>query len=57
MCDDCKARQQLAREALFNAKLLEAVKQVGTGIAEMAGLKEKTGQEDLKKKKSESDKS
>ena len=57
MCDDCKARQQLAREALFNAKLLEAVKQVGIGIAEMAGLKEKTGQEDLKKKKSESDKS
>lgn len=47
MCPDCRARQQLARDALFRAKVGEALGHIAKGAAEMAGLKEKTGASEL----------
>lgn len=47
MCPDCKARQQLARDALYRAKVGEALGHVVKGAAELAGLKDKTGSAEL----------
>lgn len=47
MCPDCKARQQLARDALYRAKVGEALGHVVKGAAEMVGLKDKTGSAEL----------
>lgn len=47
MCPDCKARQQLARDALYQAKVGEALGHVVKGAAEMVGLKDKTGSAEL----------
>lgn len=50
MCKDCAARTALLREALFQAKISESIRQAGKGIAEIVGLKEKTGQRELLEK-------
>lgn len=50
MCPDCEARRKLARDALFNAKIGDAVAHVAKGAAEAAGLKKKSGSAELKKK-------
>jgi len=42
-CPDCAARRRMARDALFNASVAEALGHVVTGAAEAVGLKEKTG--------------
>lgn len=46
-CPDCAARRQLARDALLNAKIKEALGHVITGVAEATGLKPKTGAAEL----------
>ena len=51
MCPDCEARRQMARDALFKAKLGESVAHVAKGFAEAAGLKAKTGAKELRNKK------
>lgn len=50
MCPDCEARRKLARDALVNAKILEAAAHVAKGAAEALGLKQKAGGEELKAK-------
>lgn len=47
MCKDCAARARMARDALFNAKIGEAVGHLAKGAAEMAGIKEKSGEREL----------
>lgn len=47
MCKDCAARARMAREALLNAKIGEALGHVAKGAAEMIGVKEKTGEAEL----------
>lgn len=47
MCPDCEARQRLARDALYRAKVGEALGHVVKGAAELVGLKEKTGSAEL----------
>ena len=49
-CKDCEARRKLAREALLNAHIGQAVKHVAVGAAELTGLKEKTGTKELASK-------
>lgn len=49
-CPDCAARRRMARDALFNAKVSEALGHVVTGAAEAVGLKEKTGEAELAEK-------
>lgn len=49
MCEDCKARLQLARDALMRKRFSEAAGHALKGAAEMAGLKRKTGQSELRK--------
>lgn len=49
-CPDCAARRRLARDALFSAKVGEAIGHVVTGAAEAVGLKEKTGADELAEK-------
>lgn len=49
-CPECAARRRLARDALFNAKVGEALGHVVTGAAEAVGLKAKTGQAELVEK-------
>lgn len=51
MCKDCAARQSLLREAVFKAKMAEALGHAVKGAAEMVGIKPKTGGEELQKKK------
>ena len=50
MCPECEARRKLARDALVKAKIGEALGHVVKGVAEMAGMKEKTGDQELKAK-------
>lgn len=50
MCKDCEARRKMARDALINAKLGEAAKQIVKGAGEIFGLKPKTGEAELKAK-------
>lgn len=49
MCatDDCAARRKLARDALYRAAVGEAIIHVAKGAAEIVGLKEKAGSEEL----------
>jgi len=47
MCPDCEARRKLARDALYRAKVGEAVGHAVTGVAEMLGLKAKSGKAEL----------
>lgn len=47
MCADCEARRKMAREALLSAKLGEALGHAVKGAAEMVGVKEKTGADEL----------
>ncbi|TDR34666.1 hypothetical protein [Aquamicrobium defluvii] len=47
MCADCEARRKMAREALLNARFSEALGHVAKGAAEILGIKEKTGVEEL----------
>lgn len=49
-CPDCAARRRMARDALFNAKVAEALGHVVTGAAEAVGLKDKTGAAELSDK-------
>lgn len=51
MCKDCAARAKMARDALFNAKIGEALGHVAKGAAELAGIKEKTGDAELQAKR------
>jgi DNA-binding TFAR19-related protein (PDSD5 family) len=51
MCPECEARRKLARDALVKAKIGEALGHVVKGVAEMSGVKEKTGNLELKAKK------
>ena len=53
MCKDCSARAKMAREALFQAKIGEALGHVAKGAAELVGIKEKTGEAELKAKSRE----
>lgn len=46
MCADCEARRQMARDALLNASLGEAITHIAKGTAEMIGIKAKTGAEE-----------
>ncbi len=43
MCHDCAARQKMARDALMKARLGEAMGHVVKGVAEITGVKKKTG--------------
>lgn len=49
MCVDCEARRQLARDALYRAKVGEFLGHVATGAAEIVGLHPKTGSKELAK--------
>lgn len=51
MCKDCAARARMAREALFSAKIGEALGHVAKGAAEIIGVKEKTGVSEQSAKK------
>ena len=53
-CPDCQARQRLVRAAWLNALTNpgEAVKQSAIGLAELSGLKSKTGATELAQSKS-----
>lgn len=51
MCKDCAARAKMARDALFNAKIGEALGHVAKGAAEIVGIKEKTGEAELQAKR------
>lgn len=53
MCKDCAARAKMARDALFQAKIGEALGHVAKGAAELVGTKEKTGEAELKAKSRE----
>lgn len=48
-CPDCQARQRLVRDAWINALTnpAKAVKQTAIGVAELSGLKSKTGAAEL----------
>lgn len=48
MCKDCDARRKMMRDALFSAKLRELAVHAISGSSEIIGLKEKTGQKELK---------
>lgn len=50
MCKDCAARAKMARDALFQAKIGEALGHLAKGAAELVGIKEKTGEAELKAK-------
>ena len=41
-CENCEARRRLVRDALFNARVIEAGGHIAKGIAEAIGVKEKT---------------
>ena len=47
MCKDCAARAKMARDALFQANIGEALGHVAKGAAELVGIKEKTGEAEL----------
>lgn len=51
MCKDCAARAKMARDALFQAKIGEALGHVAKGAAELVGIKEKTGEAELQSKR------
>lgn len=53
MCKECAARARMAREALFSAKIGEALGHVAKGAAEIIGVKEKTGEAELKRREPE----
>lgn len=46
-CKDCAARRQMLRDALVNAKIQEALGHAVKGVAEVVGLKPKTGAAEL----------
>lgn len=50
MCKDCAARRQQIRDAFIKRRFKELSAQAAKGAAEMIGLKEKTGAEDLEKR-------
>ena len=54
MCKDCAARAKMARDALFQAKIGEALGHVAKGAAELVGIKEKTGEAELAVKQAKS---
>ena len=43
MCEDCKARQRMIRDAYLNAALGGVAVNIAKGAMEVMGLKEKTG--------------
>lgn len=43
MCPECKARRELARNALMQSKFKEAIGHVAKGAAEIVEVKPKTG--------------
>lgn len=47
VCVDCAARRELVRKAWEQAKIKEALGHVAKGVAEIVGLKEKTGKAEL----------
>lgn len=49
-CKDCAARRKMARDALFKAKLAEALGHVVKGAAEIVGVKPKTGAAEFKQR-------
>lgn len=51
MCTDCEARRRLIRDALFKAKVGEALGHAAKGVAEAVGLKPKTGSQELAQKR------
>lgn len=48
---DCEARRQMLREAIFQAKLSEALGHAVKGVAEIVGVKPKTGEAERKARK------
>lgn len=46
-CPQCQERQRKLRDAIFNAAVVETLKQAGLGIVELAGLKEKDALNDV----------
>lgn len=50
MCTDCAARAKMMRDDLLNARMAQALGHAVKGVAEMAGLKEKTGAAELEAK-------
>lgn len=50
-CADCEARRKMARDALYKAKLGEALGHVVKGAAEMTGLVQKTAVSESAQKK------
>lgn len=56
MCPECEARRKLARDALVKAKIGEALGHVAKGVAELAGVREKTGSQELRTKNTDHDK-
>lgn len=53
MCADCEARRKLARDAWLRASMGEVIAQVATGAAEAFGLKEKSGEADMRERSRE----
>ena len=51
MCKDCAARARMARDALFSARVGEAVGHLAKGAVELVGIKEKTGEAELQAKR------
>ena len=47
MCIDCKARLKMARDALIAGKIVGTIAHVAKGAAEIVGVKEKTGAQEL----------
>lgn len=47
MCPDCEARRKLAREALINSKISEALGHAVKGVQEIVGIRPKTGQQEV----------
>jgi len=52
-CLDCKARLQMARDALFKARVSESLGHAAKGVAEMVGIKPKTGLAEMEEKAKE----
>lgn len=46
-CPQCQERQRKLRDAIFNAAVVETLKQAGLGLVELTGLKEKDALNDV----------
>lgn len=50
-CKDCEARRAMLRDAVLQSKIKEALGHAVKGVAEIVGLKPKTGEVERDKRK------